>query len=98
MTIGEIIRNKRQELGMVQEDLANVVGTTRATVSRWESGDIHKMKPQFITKLSEILQLDPQLFFQRTEVLLPEESDIINAYRKADSGTRASVKKLLDLK
>lgn len=98
MTIGDIIRNRRKELDMNQEDLARAVGTTKATVSRWESGDISKMKSIYIKAVSDVLQIDPMIFFQREEVLLPEEAEIIDAYRKADTGTRASVKKLLDIK
>ena len=98
MTIGDIIRKKRKELDMNQEDLARIVGTTKATVSRWESGDIGKMKGKYITALSNVLQIDKMIFFQRQEVLLPDEADIIDAYRKAEDGIRASVKKLLDVK
>ena len=97
MTIGDIIKNRRKELGMNQEDLARSVGTTKATVSRWESGDIHKMKSTYIKSIADVLQIDPMVFFQREEVLLPDEAEIIDAYRKADDGTRASIRKLLDL-
>ena len=98
MTIGDIIRSKREELGMNQEDLAQAVGTTKPTVSRWETGEIGKIKEKYIIALSNVLQIDPQIFFQRQEVLLPEEVDIIDAYRKAPDGIRNSVKKLLDVK
>ncbi len=97
MTIGDIIRNRRKELKMTQDDLARAVGMTKATVSRWESGDIHKMKRSIIESLSRTLMLDPIIFFQREEVLMPEESEVIDAYRKADKGTRSAVRKLLDL-
>lgn len=97
MTIGDIIRNRRKELNMTQEDLANSVGTTKATVSRWESGDIHKMKRPMIAALARTLQLDPLIFLQREEVLMPDESEVIYAYRKADDGTKAAVRKLLDV-
>ena len=97
MTIGDIIKNRRKALRMTQEDLAKAVGTTKATVCRWESGNIKKIDVNRIQKVSNVLQLDPQLFFQRTEVLLPEEYDVIIAFRNADNGTRSAVKKLLDL-
>lgn len=97
MTIGDVIRNRRKELGMTQEDLARAVGTTKATVSRWESGDIHKMKRPAIASLAKALHLDPMIFIQREEVLMPEEHEVISAYRKADDGTKSAVRKLLDL-
>lgn len=97
MTLGDIVRNKRIELNMTQEDLAKAVGTTKATVSRWESGDIHKMKRSMIAAVSVALHLDPLLFFQQEEVLMPDEYRIISAYRAADDGTKSAVRKLLDV-
>lgn len=97
MTIGDILRNRRNELQMTQEELANAVGTTKATVSRWESGDIHKMKRPMIAAVAKVLQLDPLLFFQQQEVLMPDEFKIITAYRQADDGTKSAVRKLLDI-
>lgn len=97
MTFGDIVRNKRIELNMTQEDLAKAIGTTKATVSRWESGDIHKMKRSMIAAVSVVLHLDPLLFFQQEEVLMPDEYRIITAYRAADDGTKSAVRKLLDV-
>ena len=97
MTIGDIIRNRRKELGMNQKDLADAVGTTTATVSRWESGDIRKMKASHIHKVSQVLNLNVRLFFQRNEILTIEEEKMLYFYRKADEGTKAAVRKLLDV-
>lgn len=97
MTIGDIIRNRRKELKMTQDDVARAVGTTKATVSRWESGDIHKMKRPMIASLARTLQLDPMIFVQREEVLMPEEAEVVHAYRMADDGTKSAVRKLLDI-
>jgi len=97
MTIGGIIRNRRLEMGMTQEELAKIVGTTKATISRWESGDIHKMKSSMVMAVSRALNISPLVFLQEEEVLLPDESSIINAYRAADEGTKSAVRKLLDV-
>ena len=97
MTIGDIIRESRKKLDITQEDLAKAAGTTKATVSRWESGDIRRMNAEKISAVCNKLQLDERIFFQREEVLYPDEWDIIRAYRNAKPGTRASVRKLLDL-
>ena len=97
MTIGGIIHNRRLELGMTQVELAQIVGTTKATISRWESGDIHKMKSSMIMAVSRALDISPLVFLQEEEVLIPEESAVINAYRAADEGTKSAVRKLLDV-
>lgn len=38
MTMGERIRNRRQELGLSQQALADQVGVSRPTISQIESG------------------------------------------------------------
>ena len=38
MTLGEMIRSKREERDMTQQELAELLHVTRQTVSRWESG------------------------------------------------------------
>ena len=98
MTIGEIIRERRKALKMTQEDLARAVNTTKATVSRWETGDIHKMKLPMVEDVCRVLQIDKMLFFQREEVLMPEEAAVIDAYRNANEGIRCSVRILLNIK
>ena len=97
MTIGDIIRDRRKEHNMTQEDLAKAVGTTAATVSRWESGDIHKMKASYIYKVSRVLEMDIELFFQRNEILTIDEENIIVRYRVAADSVKSAVRKLLDV-
>lgn len=38
MALGDMIRLKREERDMTQQDLADVLHVTRQTVSRWENG------------------------------------------------------------
>ena len=38
MSLGDMIRTKREEQEMTQQELANLLHVTRQTVSRWESG------------------------------------------------------------
>lgn len=97
MTIGDIIRDRRKDHNMTQEDLARAVGTTAATVSRWESGDIHKMKASFIYKVSKVLEMDIDLFFQRNEILTMDEEKVIVCYRHASDAVKTAVRKLLDI-
>jgi transcriptional regulator with XRE-family HTH domain len=36
--LGRVLRSAREELGMTQDDLAELVGTSRIALSRWEAG------------------------------------------------------------
>jgi transcriptional regulator with XRE-family HTH domain len=59
MKANEVIKIRRNEMGMTQKDLAERVGVTEATVSRWESGDIKSMKRSNIAALSSVLNVPP---------------------------------------
>ncbi len=50
--LGGVIRYLRQQLGMTQEELAQALGITVGTVSRWEKG---RFRP---SRLARVLILD----------------------------------------
>ena len=54
-----IIKDRRLELGLTMKEVADAVGVTEATVSRWESGDIANMKRSRIINLAKALKLSP---------------------------------------
>lgn len=53
------LKKRRKELGLTQADIALGVGVSEATVSRWESGDIHNMRRNRVVKLAELLRVSP---------------------------------------
>ena len=57
--MASIIRDRRIELGLTMKDIANYVGVSEGTVSRWESGNIANMKRSRINKLAEVLRISP---------------------------------------
>lgn len=59
MEIKDILKSRRIELRLTQDDIANKIGVSKATVSRWESGNISNMRRDRIAKLAEILQISP---------------------------------------
>ena len=59
MTTGEIIKVKRLELGMTQEDLGKKVGVNKAAVQKWESGKVQNIKRTTLKKLAEIFGMTP---------------------------------------
>lgn len=97
MTIGDLISRNRKSMNMTLDDVARAVGVSKATVSRWESGDIHKMKRDKIAALSATLGIDPLVFLEAPEILTSEEKQIIYSFRAADPGIRHSVRILLGI-
>lgn len=59
MEIKDLIKSRRVELGLSQEDIGKYVGVSDATVSRWESGEIENMGRSRIVKLAQVLKLTP---------------------------------------
>ena len=59
MKANEVIRMRRKELKMTLKEIANAVGVSEATVSRWESGDIKNMRRDKIAALARVLDVPP---------------------------------------
>lgn len=62
-----ILKERRQQLGMTMLKVAQAVGVSEATVSRWESGDIANMRRDKIAKLASALQLRPSVVMGITD-------------------------------
>lgn len=58
-SVGKIIFDRRTALSLTQKDVADYVGVSEATVSRWESGHIDNMRRDRIAKLAKVLQISP---------------------------------------
>ena len=59
MEIKDILKSRREELGLTLNDIADQCGVSESTVSRWESGDIENMKRNRIMALANALKLSP---------------------------------------
>ena len=54
MEVKDIITNRRTELGLTMKELADMVGVSEGTISRWESGEIENMRRDKIATLEHI--------------------------------------------
>lgn len=59
MTIGERIKNRRKELDLTLEDVANKLKITRQTVQKYESGIVNNIPSDKIEALAVILKTTP---------------------------------------
>lgn len=48
MYLHDLIRTKREDAGLSQEELATAMKVTQQTVSRWETGESNPKPPHFI--------------------------------------------------
>lgn len=59
MEIYEKIKNRRKELGLSADDVAESLGVSRATIYRYESADIEKLPITSLVPLAKILKCSP---------------------------------------
>ena len=68
MEIKDLLRLKRQELGLTMKEVAEKVGVSEGTISRWESGEIANMRRDKIALLASTLQIEPNIIMGWDEV------------------------------
>ena len=64
MAVKDIIKNRRIELGLTMKEVADMVGVSEGTISRWESGHIANMKRDKIVALAKVLQISPSTIME----------------------------------
>jgi transcriptional regulator with XRE-family HTH domain len=79
MSIGNTLKNRRIALNIKQEDLAERLGVTDQTVSKWER-DLTEPKASQVHKLSQILKITEKEICQGTTI--GEKSDPFEFVRK----------------
>lgn len=55
----ERLKSRRKELGLTLAQVAERVGTSEATVQRWENGSIKTLRHESIVKLADVLDVSP---------------------------------------
>lgn len=59
MTTGERMKSRRKEIGRSAEDIAKALGVSRATIYRYEKGDIEKVPGQVLEPIAKALCTTP---------------------------------------
>ena len=67
MTIGERIKELRQELGLTAEEVAKKLNKNRATVYRYENNDIENLPVSVLEPLSKVLRTTPEYIMGWTD-------------------------------
>lgn len=72
--LGEFIQKRRKELGMTQEDLADLVGRDQHWVSRLERGIVRLPGPEELAQLAQALDVDVAVLLQAAGYLTGDVS------------------------
>lgn len=93
--INNMLKDRRLELGLTMKQVAEAVGVSEGTISRWESGEISNMKRSRIAALAKVLKMQPsdlvlgtsnaktledQLPIETVGVLSEEDKEFIKKY------------------
>lgn len=84
--IGKRIKDRRIELGLSAEDLAELVGLSAATIYRYENGDIRKVNTTKLQAFANALKTTEAYLMgwvTTNEELAEERDDDIWEYREA---------------
>lgn len=91
MNIGEKIKNRRKELGYTMLELADMVGVSEGTVSRWESGYIANMRRDKIVAVSRALRVSPSFIMETDCSATGAENYTFDTYSLLNGQGRAKV-------
>jgi transcriptional regulator with XRE-family HTH domain len=68
MMVGLRIKQRRKEMGISADELGKKIGKNRATVFRYENGDIEKLPIDILKPIAEALSTTPQALMGWEEV------------------------------
>ncbi|GHU77884.1 hypothetical protein AGMMS49992_27070 [Clostridia bacterium] len=72
---GQIIRERRAALGLTAQELANRIGVTAATITRYETGEIKSIKYDRLIPLANALGVTTADLLGLPEYVEPEPDD-----------------------
>lgn len=83
--MGNYLADRRKALGLTQKDVADAVGVSEATVSRWESGEIANMRRDRISALAKVLHCSTDFVMtgeEQEDISIPPGFDPLPLMRK----------------
>ena len=108
MKVNERIKELRMTNRLTLKEVADRIGVSEGTVQRYESGFISTVPYESIERIADLYGCDPAYVmgwqpeyhisdFKPIDYSVKEETEIVNAYRKAPDGIKQSVRILLGL-
>lgn len=103
MPLGQKVKQRREQLGLNQKQLAEASKITQATISRIESEQVKELKSKALKHLAAALSVTVDYLVDKTDRLTPNElvqSDktaqyILRGYEKLSSRGREQLKSFI---
>lgn len=90
------LADRRKELGLTMKQVAEAVGVSEATVSRWESGQIANMRRDRIGTYAKVLQVRPT-FIMTGEPESPETQKTPALNKKDERDIKKKMDEMLEI-
>lgn len=78
MEFKDLVKKRRLELNLTMEELGNRVGVSKATIQRYESGEIQNVKRDKIAKLAKALEVSPAYLMDWEDNIVEEDKEIVS--------------------
>ncbi|WP_457028731.1 helix-turn-helix domain-containing protein [Kitasatospora sp. P5_F3] len=83
VSLGQYVREHREQLGLTVRQLATRAGVSPAYVSRLENDQYHEPTPSTVRHLAEALELEPEDLYALSGYTVPHELPGYTAYLRA---------------
>lgn len=80
MEFKDLIKKRRLDLGLTMEELGKKIGVSKATIQRYESGEIKNVRRDKIAKLANALDTTPAYLMGWEDVTADEDKEIVNYF------------------
>ena len=99
MNIGKIIKERRIKLNLSADYVADKIGKSRATLYRYENGDIEKMPIPILEPLAKVLRTTPAELMGFTDdiELNHTEKKLLNDFRSLNEQGQEYVLQTVDI-
>ena len=77
MNVGKAIKDRRKQLGMSAETLAELVGVSPTTIYRYEKGNVEKVDSAKLVPIATALGVTPGYLMGWEDVVIPDKETLI---------------------
>lgn len=101
MSVGQRIKERREQLGLSMDDVAKSIGTARQTVFKYENEIVKKIPYDKVELLAEVLRVSPGYLFGWEEKspskpeLTEGEEALLELFRKVPEGQQELVLQMI---
>ena len=100
MSFGQRLRERREELGLSRQELADRLGVTRSAIGNYEGG-YNAVREDILLRLFDILDVDPNYLYQdsfsgESFLCSAEERTLVERYRQMSWSGRQAITAVID--